>query len=68
MDSFSEYVPEVLKYIVDEEALSDDVHILPASFVEEGIENPFVFLEFWLPGLLLALLFLLVVFPLSIMK
>lgn len=68
MDSFTEYVPGVIEYIVDEEALTDDVYMLPSTFIEEGIEKPFVFLEFWLPCLMMVILTVFVIIPFSIFK
>ena len=69
MEPLAEFLPPgALEYIVNEEELSDDVYMLPSSFVEEDIENPFVFLEFWIPSFLMAFLSVFVLLPLHFIK
>ena len=68
MNPIAGFIPGILEYLVDAEALTDEIYMLPSSFKEEEMDNPFVFLEFWIPCLIMALLAVFVILPLSVIK
>ena len=68
VDTVNSYVPAILEYIVDVDALTDEIYMLPSTFAEEDMDNPFVFMEFWLPSIMFVLLFTFVIIPCSIIK
>ena len=58
----------MIEYFVDKEELTDEVYMLPFTFVDEGIDNPFVFLQFWLSYIIFGLLFFFLIIPCSVFK